>query len=142
MARAAVVEAVGASPSGQASSLTETSRNTSLLRASVEAPLLVMETTWAPMRLMAGRIRSISSVSPLLEMAMTTSPVMIIPRSPWIPSAGCRNRAGVPVEAMVEAIFCPTSPDLPMPLTTTLPLLARIRSTARSKEVSMRNAMA
>ncbi len=79
---------------------------------------------------MLGRIRNSSSVSPLFEMAITTSPVIIIPRSPWIPSAGCRKKAGVPVEAMVEAIFCPTRPDLPMPVTTTRPLLARISSTA------------
>jgi len=77
-------------------------------------------------------MRTTSSVSPELEMAITTSPRMIMPRSPWIPSAGCRKKAGVPVDAMVEAIFWPISPDFPMPVTTTRPLAPRIICTARS----------
>ena len=115
MARVAVVEAVGASPSGHASSFTEISRKTSPLLARVEPGLPVMAIREAPRRLMTGSMRITSSVSPLLEMAITTSPFMIIPRSPWIPSAGWRKNAGVPVEAMVEAIFWPISPDFPHP---------------------------
>ena len=36
-------------------------------------------------------------------------------------SAGCRKKAGVPVLASVAAILLPMWPDLPMPVTTTLP---------------------
>ena len=39
-----------------------------------------------------------------------------------MPSAGWRKNDGVPVLAIVAAIFCPIKPDLPMPETTTLPL--------------------
>ena len=67
---------------------------------------------------------------------------MIIPRSPWIPSAGWRKKAGVPVDAMVEAIFWPISPDFPMPVTTTRPLEARISSTARSNSPLIASASA
>ena len=44
-----------------------------------------------------------------------------MPRSPWIASARWRNAAVVPVEAKVAAILRPTWPDLPSPLTMTLP---------------------
>ena len=44
----------------------------------------------------------------------------------------------MPVEARVEAIFFPISPDLPMPVTTTLPSQSRITSTAFSKLSSIR----
>ena len=66
-----------------------------------------------------GSSATISSVSPLLEMAITTSPLTIRPRSPWMASAGCRKRDGVPVEAKVAEIFWPIRPLLPMPVTTT-----------------------
>ena len=42
----------------------------------------------------------------------------------------------VPVEAKVAAILRPTWPDLPSPLTMSLPSQARIRSTARSNGVA------
>ena len=54
-------------------------------------------------------------------MASTTSPLVTMPRSPWLASAGCRKNAGVPVLASVAAILPPTWPDLPMPETTTRP---------------------
>ena len=76
------------------------------------------------MRSMKGRSCRISCVSPLFEIAMSTSPRASIPRSPWSPSAGWRKNDGVPVLAIVAAIFCPIKPDLPMPETTTLPLQA------------------
>ena len=53
---------------------------------------------------------------------MNTSPPSIIPRSPWLASAGCTKYAGVPVLASVEAILRAMCPDLPMPLTTTRPV--------------------
>lgn len=78
-------------------------------------------------------MRRISSDSPEFEMAITTSPAAIMPRSPWLASPGCMKNAGVPVEAMVEAIFPPTWPDFPMPVTTTRPLASRIVATAARK---------
>ena len=63
---------------------------------------------------------SISSEFPLLEIAITTSPLLIIPRSPCNASAAFTNMALVPVDASVAAIFFPISPDLPIPVTTTL----------------------
>src|ERR1700730_16312421 len=61
---------------------------------------------------------------------MMTSSAVIMPRSPWLASAGCTNSAGVPVEDNVAAILWPTCPDLPMPETTTRPRATRIMSTA------------
>ena len=101
-----------------------------------------MAISGSPMRLITGRMRVNSSVSPELETAMTTSPLAIMPRSPCTPSAGCRKSAGVPVEAMVAAIFWQISPDLPMPVTTTRPLQARIISTARTNSPSIRSVRA
>ena len=121
MARAAVVLVVGARFMGQASSGTLMSRTISLCRASVERGLPVMSTMGTPMRLSGGRMASISSVSPELESATTTSPRATMPRSPCTPSAGCRKWAGVPVEASVAAIFRAMMPDLPMPVTITRP---------------------
>ena len=57
-----------------------------------------------------------------------------MPRSPWLASAGCTKNAGVPVEANVAAIFRPTCPDFPMPVTITRPLLPRIRAAAAAKD--------
>ncbi len=53
-----------------------------------------------------------------------------MPRSPWLASPGCMKKAGVPVEASVEAILPPMCPDFPMPVTTTRPFEAKIISTA------------
>ena len=46
-------------------------------------------------------------ITPLLEMAKTTSIALIMPRSPWLASPGWTNMAGVPVEANVAAILEP-----------------------------------
>ena len=54
-------------------------------------------------------------------MAMKTSSRWIMPRSPWLASAGCTKYAGVPVLDSVEAILRAMWPDLPMPLTMTRP---------------------
>ena len=56
-----------------------------------------------------------------------------MPRSPWLASAGCTKKAGVPVEAKVAAILRPTWPDLPMPGDDHPALAARISSTAAVK---------
>ncbi len=56
---------------------------------------------------MCGTIVAISAVSPELEIASTTSSRVIMPMSPWLASAGCRKKAGVPVLASVAAILLP-----------------------------------
>ena len=65
-----------------------------------------------------------------------------MPRSPWLASPGCTKKAGVPVEASVAAILRATWPDLPMPLTTTRPLQARISWQASTKSAPMRGSSA
>ena len=80
-----------------------------------------------------------SLLSPLLEIAITRSTAWIMPRSPWLASAGWTNIAGVPVEASVAAILRPTWPLLPMPMTTTRPRTSRIRRTASTKPAPMRD---
>jgi len=130
IAKAAVVEAVGARPSGHASSGTPTSSTTSAYRPRVESGFPVIAITGSPILWNMGSSRTISSVSPELERATTTSPRRTMPRSPWIPSPACRKKAGVPVEAIVAAIFRPISPDFPMPVTTTFPRADLRRSTA------------
>ena len=114
--------AVGALFRGQASFSTEISRTTSDFSASVECRPPVKPTIGTPNLLIKGRRFNNSPVSPLFEIAITTSCLVIIPESPWVDSAGWRNTAGVPVEHNVAAIFLPIRPDLPMPVTTTLPL--------------------
>src|SRR5438093_4582407 len=91
-----------------------------------------------PSRLIVGSTASTSSVSPELESAITTSPRATMPMSPCTPSAGWRKYAGVPVLASVAAIFRPTSPDLPMPVTITRPAQPCISSTAMMKRSSRR----
>jgi hypothetical protein len=56
---------------------------------------------------MTGRIVISSAVSPELEIAITTSSCVNMPMSPWLASAGCRKKAGVPVLASVAAILLP-----------------------------------
>src|SRR5450830_550217 len=117
-----VVDAVGARFIGQASLATDTSRWTSASRARLDSGLPVIEMTTPPMRLTTGRIAISSALSPEYDMAMKASSGVTMPRSPCAASAGCTNRAGVPVDAKVAAILRPIWPDLPMPDTTTRPL--------------------
>jgi hypothetical protein len=56
---------------------------------------------------MAGRIRSISSVSPLALKARTTSPSATMPRSPCSAFRESSTTAGEPVLVRVEAILLP-----------------------------------
>ena len=105
----------------------------------VESRRPVIATSVAPRRLTCGMSATTSAVSPECDSARTTSPSRIIPRSPWIASDGCRKNEAVPVEASVAAIFWPTIPLLPMPVTTTrqeVAPVAFIASTARSKPSS------
>ena len=137
---AAVVLAVGARPSGHASSETLTSTCTSARRASVEPGLPVSAMSGTPWRRIVGTIISSSSVSPELDSAMTMSSGVIMPRSPWLASPGCTKNDGVPVEASVAAILRPMWPDLPMPDTTTRPRQASSTWQARVKSPLMREA--
>ena len=93
-------------------------------------------------RAMAGRIRTISSVSPLALKASTTSPSAIMPRSPCNAFEESSTTAGEPVLVRVAAIFAPICPDFPTPTTTTLPrasTVSLISSTAREKFSSRRS---
>src|SRR5208337_3799898 len=142
-ANMAVVEAVGASPSEQASCATEQSRAISAACARVDrvrdCPALewrssqVMVMSGTARRFTVARSCRISAVSPLAESASTTSPRTTIPRSPCRASAGWRNSAGLPVEVKVAAILRATMPLLPMPVTITRPAQQLSNSTARSK---------
>ena len=142
MASCAVVLAVGARLCGQASLSTELSSTASAWRASVDSGRPVSAIRGTPMRLMSGRMALSSSLSPLLLMPSTTSAAVIMPRSPWLASAGCTNMAGVPVEASVAAILRPMWPLLPMPMTTTRPRQANMAATAVAKVSFTRKAMA
>ena len=125
MARVAVVLAVGARFSGQASSGTPTSSVTLAARPSVESVLPLITMSGTARRFRCGSSSTSSGVSPELDSASTASPRVIMPRSPCPASAGCRKKAGVPVLASVAAILPATCPDLPMPVTTTRPWQAR-----------------
>ena len=129
----AVVLAVGAKLSGQASLSTPQSNTKSAWFASVDCKPPVIAIKGTPWRLSTGRIAANSSLSPLLEMANTTSISRTMPKSPWLASPGWTNIAGVPVEASVAAILRPMCPLLPMPITTTWPVVLSSIWTALTK---------
>ena len=66
---------------------------------------------------------------PELEKTKIQSFLVMLPRSPWLASAGCTNCAGVPVEDNVAAILFAICPLFPMPTTMTLPLVLNIIET-------------
>src|SRR5690606_21412360 len=72
-------------------------------------------------------------------MAITTSSLVIMPRSPWLASPGCTKNAGEPVLARVAAILRAIWPDLPIPVTTVRPRHARISSQALMNSSSSRS---
>ena len=86
-----------------------------------------------PKSFISGTSTLISGELPLFEMQMTTSPCCTIPKSPWMASAACMNKAGVPVELNVDTIFWAMTALLPIPVTTTLPVAEKIISTALTK---------
>ncbi len=139
-ASAAVVLAVGASPSGQASLSTLASRCTSAACASDDRSLPVSAISLAPWRFRCGISSTSSSVSPEFDSSSTTSSGVIMPRSPWPASAAWTKNAGVPVEASVAASLRAMWPDLPMPVTTTRPRqpkIARAAATNASPEAML-----
>ncbi len=99
-ARLAVVLEVGARPSGQASSGTLTSRCTSENCGQARLRLAGHADDDIALALEHRHDHQlISSDSPELDSASTTSASVIMPRSPWLASPGCTKKAGVPVEA-------------------------------------------
>ena len=135
-ASAAVVLAVGARFSGQASCRAPAYRWMSAYWASGDSASPVRAMRAAPTRLTCGTMVISSSVRPELDSAMNTSCAVTMPRSPWLASAGCTKKAGVPVEASVAAILRAMCPDLPMPLTMTRPWQASTWRQARQKPSS------
>ncbi len=114
IASVAVVLAVGARFNGQASSATLTSSVTFAARPRVESVLPTRTMSGTASRFRCGSSRTSSGVSPEFDRASTTSVRVIIPRSPWLASAGWRKKAGVPVLARVAAILPAMWPDLPI----------------------------
>ena len=135
-ARAAVVEDVGARLSGHASRFICTGICISEFRA--------MREFGFPVMLMMGTFRycsdatrrSSSSVFPELDIIRKISSSVIMPKSPCMASSGLMKNDGVPVLASVAAIFAPTCPDFPTPVTMRCPLQWNIISTALSNSSS------
>ena len=126
IAKVAVVLAVGARSRVQASFSTDVSRYISDPFAKVEFCRPINPIIVTPFLCIAGRIWINSIVSPLLLTISNTSSLVIMPRSPWVASAGWTKWAGVPVDAMVEAIFCEIKPDFPNPDTIRRPAHSKI----------------
>ena len=141
-ANCTVVLAVGARFKGQASRSTLVSSTQSACLARLEVRPPVMPAIRTPWRLRAGSSDVSSWLSPLLEIASTMSLSVTMPRSPWLASAGCTKKAGVPVDARVAAILRPMWPLLPMPMTTTRPGVASMACATCTKRSSSRWASA
>ena len=139
MAIAAAVEAVGARFNEQASSFTAISSTMLLALANVDFRFAVKVINRTPSRFTASTNSMSSSVSPLDEIATSTSSPVSIPKSPCNASEACKNNDGVPILANVAAVFRPINPDLPSPVTTTRPLHEYSISTAFSKRASSRS---
>jgi hypothetical protein len=65
-----------------------------------------------------------------------------MPMSPWLASAACMKKEGVPVEASVAAILPAMCPDFPIPQTMTRPRQSRQMEQARAKLASSRGTSA
>ncbi len=104
----AVVLAVGARLSVQASLSTAHDSTMSDTRASDESGRPVSATSVTPRRRSAGMMALSSLDSPEFEISRQTSPDVTMPRSPCAASAGCTKNDGVPVDASVAAILRPT----------------------------------
>ena len=112
IARAAVVLAVGARPSGQASAGTDIQMRRPCRPAGTNR-CRSWRSSGMPWRRISGRMVRSSSVSPELDSASTTSLCVIMPRSPWLASPGCTKKAGVPVEARSRRSCGRCGPDSP-----------------------------
>src|SRR5690606_21044467 len=138
----AVVEVVGARPIGQASGRGGSTSVRSAACARVLSARPTIARSAIEKRRVYATMSASSGVSPELDRASTASSAVIMPRSPWLASAGWTYSAGVPVEASVAAILRPTWPLLPMPVTTVRPRVLARRSTACSNRPSSVSARA
>ena len=68
----------------------------------------------------------ISGVDPEFDISKIMSNLLITPKSPCIPSLGCKKIAGVPVLDRVAAILFAICPDLPTPIKITFPFVSLI----------------
>ena len=82
IAKVTVVLVVGARFKGQASLSTETSRLAQAALDNTDSALPVMLIRGIPRRFISGNMVTTSTVLPELEMAITTSFLVIMPRSP------------------------------------------------------------
>ncbi|MNT35431.1 hypothetical protein D3C72_1714590 [compost metagenome] len=137
-----MVLAVGAKFKGQASRSTLVLSTQSACLAKLEVSPPVMPAIRTPWRFKAGSNEVNSWLSPLFEIASTMSFSVTMPKSPWLASAGCTKKAGVPVEARVAAIFRPMWPLLPIPITTTRPGVTSMACATCTKLSSKRCAKA
>ena len=80
--RVAVVELIGACPSGHASFSTPTFIVSSAYFPNIESGFPVNATIFPPIFFIGAKMLNTSSEFPLFEMAITTSPSLIIPKSP------------------------------------------------------------
>ena len=130
---------MGANPRGQASSSTLASRFADAAMANSDCLSPVKLIRGTPFRFNTGSRDNISEVVPELEMAGELRRLRLscryrhdLPRRDAHTSQWCLCWPGV------AAIFLPIWPDLPMPITTTRPLLARMISQAFTKPASTR----
>ncbi|MPM49943.1 hypothetical protein SDC9_96677 [bioreactor metagenome] len=101
----AVVEVVGANPSGHASFSTPTLITSSASLASGEPGFPVMAIRRLPIFFKGAITFIISDELPLFEINRTMSFFAIIPKSPCMASAALIKMVGVPVDASDEAIL-------------------------------------
>ena len=115
-----VVEAVGASPSEQASFSTEQSRAASAAEASAEELPEAQSSHGHGYQGTRNRLMVASRLQDFLrltagERASTRSPLTIIPRSPCRAPRDADEKCGVPVELKVAAICAPRCRFCPCP---------------------------
>ena len=99
-----IIDARGALLSGPPSLSTCAFKNASPAFARNESGLPVTEITLQPFFFIALIVALSSTVSPLLDIAITTSPGTSCPALPWTHSVPWRKYVGVPVEDNNDAI--------------------------------------
>ena len=132
-----VVEVVGALSSPVASGASASSSTTSAARPSALSGAAVMRDQRDGEALGVGeRCRPARAPRRTWTAPGSRRSAPIMPRSPWLASAGWTNMAGEPVEARVAAILRATWPDLPMPVQTIRPLAANSGLDGRGEGVA------
>ena len=94
-------------PMAQASGASGISSTCVADRASVLSARRVMAIIGIEKRAQCAIMSASSRVSPELEIRITTSCRVTMPRSPWLASLACTKNDVVPVEASVAAILRP-----------------------------------